>query len=209
MKIEGSNDDADYRGQRVRELRDVLNQPQVLGRRVCLGCGVRCPGCGSTICTCNCAPDCPDAPRYLSSEPEAHPVEPAIVALVYALNTLSKCSPCWSCEGHMDSAGRLIRPPQIWFYARATVHLSLINHTLFRLHVAGSLSCEWQVRVVDWGQKEDTAFSLEPALNTRDVEKADLTALQRDAAAIARGLNSGVREAAEHYLANLAPLLTL
>lgn len=202
MKIEDLEADGEFRWQRERELRHVIEQPSAREARVCPGCDIHCSKCGSTVCTCNCSPDCPDAPLQLTSDPENHPVEPAIVPLVYALNELRVYHPCWSCEGHVDDDGGLIRAPRVWFYVRATVYLSLINHAVFRLHLDKKISCDWQVRVVDWGETSDSGFSLEPV--TRPGEKADLAALQRDVEVIAENLRSEVHQAAESYLNDMA-----
>ncbi len=202
MKIEDLNLDEDHRRRRAQELRDLMTQPTARQQRVCPGCDIRCAQCGSISCTCSCAPDCADAPQQMSSDPEKHPVEAGIVPLVYALNELRVFHPCWSCEGHVEDDGRLIRPPHVWFSVRTTVYLSLINHCLFHLHFEKKLSRDWQIKVVDWGQTEDSGFSLEPV--TAKGEKIDLAALRRDVRVIAEGLLSGVRAAATHYIDGMA-----
>ena len=201
MKIEGLPYDAGYHERRTRDLRQVIARPLIPGERVCSGCDIRCPDCGSNVCTCACAPNCPDAPHYLSSDPDQSPIEPNIVPLVFALNALGACPPCWSCEEHVESDGHLVRPPHVWFYTRSMVHLSLINHFLFRAGFRKLISREWQVRVVDWGQTSDSAFSLEPVISP--LERVDLPALQKDVRVIAEGLVAGVRDAAQHYLGDL------
>ncbi len=201
MKIESLQFEDSYHGQRARDLRETVAWPLTPQQRNCPGCDIRCSKCGSSICTCNCSPDCPDAQRQLSSDPDESPIEPNIVPLVYALNALGGCTPCWSCEGHVETEGQLARTPHVWFYTRSMVQLSLINHCLFRLRFRKSISCEWQVRVVDWGQTRNSAFSLEPVFSP--LEPMHLPALQSDVRVIADGLAAGVRQAAQHYLSGL------
>ncbi len=81
------------------------------------------------------------------------------------------------------------------------VHLSLINHFLFRAGFRKLISREWQIRVVDWGQTSDSAFSLEPVISP--VERVDLPALHKDVRVIGEGLVAGVRDAAQHFLGDL------
>ena len=45
-------------------------------------CTRQCSQCGSLACQCECSPDCPDAPRALSVDPDQHPIEPAITPRV-------------------------------------------------------------------------------------------------------------------------------
>ena len=206
VKIEGLIYDEVYHGQRARDLQQMIARPLTPRERVCPGCEIRCPECGSNVCTCGCVPGCPDAPRHMSSDPDENPVEPNIVPLVFALNALGACAPCWSCEGHVESDGRLIRAPHVWFYTRSMVHLSLINHFLFRVRFDKLISREWQVRVVDWGQTSDSAFSLEPLVSP--LERVDLPVLHNDVRVIAEGLVAGVRDAAQHYLGDLDRLET-
>jgi hypothetical protein len=212
VKVQGLTHDEDDRRRRAGELQSLIRQPSEPAERACPGCDIRCPECGSGVCVCNCAPGCAHAPRQMSSDPENHPVEPNIVPLVYALNRLGVCRPCWSCEGHRDDDGHITRMPHVWFYVRSVVYLSLINHCLFQLHLRKKISHEWRVRVVDWGQTSDSAFSLEPAVGPgegpgegpRQGQGPDLDALHRDARVIGGALVSGVREAAQSYLRDMS-----
>lgn len=169
------------------DLTALLHRAAGPEERICPGCHIPCATCGGTSCTCNCSPDCPEAPRQMSSDPENHPIEKNIVPMVYALHDLGVFEPCWSCEGHADASGRLRRPPQVWFYARSIVYPDLVSSCLAGLHHARELTQPWTVNVVCWDHEmPDTTFSIEPRLGLGDESRLD--ALRRDARTIGRSL---------------------
>lgn len=156
--------------------------------RVCgAHCTIICPQCGSTACQCRCAPECPEAPATLSSDPELHPIETAVVPLVYEMRRLGMFRPCWSCEGHLDPKGALWKLPAVWFYCESLVHVRLLGAGLVRLAAAGTLKAKWQVAVTFSDPDNiETAFSLEPK---QPVEAGiGLADFRADLAAIARSL---------------------
>lgn len=162
--------------------------------RVCGGaCATTCGTCGSTLCQCNCSPDCPDAPQGLSSDPRAHPIERGIVGLVFAMTRLGLFTPCWSCEGHSRTDGSLWKAPMVWFYCDATVHVRMLSDGLTRLANAKHLHARWRVAVT-YSDPENprTTFSLEPALPFD--ETVTLEQLQADTAAIGRTLQGMIVE---------------
>ena len=198
MRIQTLSYDSDFHAQRARDLRLLIDQPDETAERVCPGCDLRCPDCGSLSCTCICSSRCAAAPRQMSSDPEDHPVEPRIVPLVHALNALRVFTPCWSCEGHLGPGGAIARLPHVWFYARSLAYPSLVKHHLSGLQFRKVLAHEWHVRVVDWGHMLDSTFSIEPAMGGGGA--AELEALQADVGLIAQGLAAGVRAAAQQFI---------
>jgi hypothetical protein len=186
MKIDTPEcDEAVYRARR-RDLERLLGQPSVAHLRPCPECDIRCPCRGSRTCPCGCSPRCADAPAQMSSEPEAHPIEPGIAPLVYSLYALRVCHPCWSCEGHYDAGGRLSRLPSVWFHSSSATYPAVIAECLWELEFANKLASPWRVAAVAWGNRLDSTFSIEPDL--RRSEPPPLSALHRDVEAIAAAL---------------------
>lgn len=206
MRIERLEPDHAFSRQSQRELEALLRQPADNKVRPCPGCSVPCPCCGSPTCTCNCSSACPYAPEEMSSDPHDHPIEPGIVPLVYSLHTVPECRPCWSCEGHEDSSGRLRKLPRAWFYVRSLVHADLVAEYLAELRIARKLSHPWLLCVVNWGNAVDTAFSIEPKL-IPDQEPI-LHRLRRDVRTIAGGLLADIKLLARRRMADLEAVLT-
>jgi hypothetical protein len=157
----------------------------VTGRVCGDGCTVTCRSCGAVACQCSCSPDCPDAPQALSSDPDAYPIEPGIVPLVFALTRTGLFAPCWSCEGHLRPDGSLWKLPSVWFNCDAMAHVRLLADGLGRLAHIGRLATTWRV-VVTYSDPDNphTTFALEPLPDT----DATLQQLRRDANEIANAL---------------------
>lgn len=204
MKIEPLPCDAVSHRLRIRDLKTLIAQPGPRERRACPGCMIRCPKCGSLQCTCSCSTDCEHAPVQMSSDPDM-PVEPSIVPLVYGLHGLRLCPPVWSCEGHVDSAGRPVKLPQVLFYARSLAYPSIIDRYLSSLRTAKKLSYDWGVRVADWGQALDSAFAIAPVIG-RD-EFPNLARLHRDIGVISSDLVDGVKAVARRFIGDIEQAL--
>lgn len=163
MRIQRENPSAEAVWRFGKDVGRAAQARGVEGRICGAHCVLVCPQCGSKACQCRCAPECPDAPAALSSDPETHPVEAAILPLVFEMRRLGLFCPCWSCEGHLDPAGQLWKLPAVWFYCDSLVHVRLLAAGLTRLSAAGGLKAKWQV-VVTFSDPDnvETAFSLEP-----------------------------------------------
>lgn len=172
---------------------------KVSGRVCGRACDKTCARCGSSTCQCACAPNCPDAPRHLSSHPDGFPIERGITPLVYELRRLGMFQPCWSCEGHLDNNGKLWKVPRVWFYCDSLIAVRLLADAIAKIRATERLSVAWRV-VVDFSDPDnpDTTFSLEPALQVSDTP--DLPALQKDAAKIAGSLEPLLSELAQRLL---------
>lgn len=178
MKIEprkkgGTRDD------RIREeLGDILRS----GSDGMPVCAPNCPNASPE----RCSRLCPDIPRIMSSDPENHPLESRIAPLAYELKRLEAFHPCWSCEGHNGSDGKLWKIPRVWFYCESVVQLRVLADAVKELHLAERLSVPWRV-VLTFSDEDnaDTTFSLEPSL---DHKRPLLHALQRDIDTIAEHL---------------------
>jgi hypothetical protein len=201
MRITPPPLDDDFRQAQLRDLQHLVAQPSDRDQRPCAGCDLVCPDCGSRRCTCCCQPGCPEAPRRLSSEPERFPVEPGIVPLVYAFSSLRLLPTCWSCEGHNDAAGKLRRPPSVWFFSRKLIYPSLVAGLLSRLRSAGRVGHDWQVTSLHCGIETDSVFAVEPRLQPD--EHVGLKRLRGDTAIIAARLGEGVRALARSRIAAL------
>lgn len=146
---------------------------------------VCCANCADYRASIGCHRYCVVAPRRLSSEGDASPVEPLVAPLVFELKKLGMFHPCWSCEGHADRAGKLQKIPRVWFYADSVVHLRSLAEAIGSLVHGRRLSARWQV-VVTYSDADnpDTTFSLEPQPETDDC----LAALQHDLRVMAEEL---------------------
>lgn len=140
----------------------------------------------------------------MSSDPDQYPVEEGIIPLVYALNTLRVCQPCWSCEGHYGPLGVLRKLPRVWFYSRSLIYPDVLAEYLSELRIKRRLASTWNLCVVHWGESmasAATAFSIEPKFTTDDAPKLD--ALRADVRTIAADLSSNVKHLARRRLAHL------
>jgi hypothetical protein len=145
---------------------------------------VCCCGCPDYDPATGCHRFCPAAPLRLSSDPSS-PVEPLIAPLTFELKRLGVFHPCWSCEGHNDTTGRLWKLPRVWFYANSVVHIRALGEALDRLLTEQRVKARWRVVLTHSdSDNPDTTFSLEPELSGGQV----LAELQTDARAIAEGL---------------------
>ncbi len=130
----------------------------------------------------------------MSSDPSLHPIERGITPLVFSLYTSRVCQPCWSCEGHTDASGKVRKIPRAWFYVRSLVFADLVAQYLGELAVSRKLSQPWMLRVVNWGEAEDTALSIEPKL-APDQEPV-LHRLRGDVVTIADNFLADIRQLA-------------
>lgn len=202
LRIDTLDNDVEKVEQSIRDLNLLLDQPSTRQARPCPGCSMPCPCSASTTCGCGCAPTCSQAPKSMSSEPERYPIETKIVPLVYEFYTLRVCRPCWSCEGHVDGAGEVIKIPRVWFYSRSLVYPRLITEVLMDLDFKKRLSVPWHICVVNPGDALDTTFSLEP--NTKFAAEISLSDLQSDSGIVASELTRETRKRAINHLRSLS-----
>jgi len=127
----------------------------------------------------------------MSSDPERFPVEKRIAPLVFALYASRVCRPCWSCEGHLDAVGRLMRPPSVWFYTESPVFARMIFVAAEALRFEKRIAGRWRVGItVAEHDNPYTTYTLEPSLDAAP----SLDVLQRDAAAMGAGLLAKLHE---------------
>ena len=184
-----------------RVLQSVISHPSPQQKRPCPSCDSPCSCSGSKTCACECSYECPSLPYKLSLDPVRYPVEKEIVPLVFAINSLHACPSYWSCEGHENSNGELIKPPRVNFYSSSTVLPSLITECLSVLYFKKTVKYRW--RVISAGMTEDlhAQYVIEP-----DVEpglKNELFLLQKDVKSIADNLFAGVKEKARFKLRSI------
>lgn len=159
MKIRRLESDCELVRRSKADLRELLSQPSEADLRVCPECTLTCPSCGSTACTCVCSMDCQHIPAQMTSD-SRFPIEPAIAPLVYALSSLRVCEPCWSCEGHADAQGKVIRIPRVWFYCRSLTYPRLMDRYFSHLKLKKRLNYPWHLCVTHSdADNADAAFS--------------------------------------------------
>lgn len=199
MRIATPAEDAEFLHARRVELGELLGEPSPNVARPCPGCELPCPSTGSLTCACHCGPSCPHATLQMSSEPEEFPIELGIVPLVFALYSLRRVEPCWSCEGHLKEDGTFWRLPQAWFYCRSQVLPRIIADAVSQLRAEGATQATWVVNVTYAAEESlDPVFTIRPDLSLS--EPYDLRTLRRDVEGLADGLLETVRERARHYL---------
>jgi len=137
----------------------------------------------------------------MSSDPDNHPIEPHILPLVYALYCLRGCTPCWSSEGRIDGAGRLVRGPAVRFFTDSDVYPDVISAYLRTLAAGGMLSSPWDVSVVHREWPGRATFVLQPEPCSSEVP--DLELLWEDVAIIAEPMALGVRVTAREFMCDI------
>lgn len=199
MRIDTLQPNDGHNNQIKADLENLIQQPGEKDKRPCDGCVVSCKCSQSTSCTCGCSAQCENAPKYLTSDPEKYPIEPLIVPLVYAFKTTGICTPCWSCEGHLDQKGELWRLPQVWFYSRSVFYPRIIAEYLLDLQIRKEISHNWQVNIISpTPHSMDVTFSLVPHIPVGST--TSLGSLQQDAQVIARNLATSIKQKAQTYL---------
>lgn len=188
-----------YRAQCIEELQHLLDQPSAQESRPCPQCDRLCLRHESSTCTCSCTSDCSWAPLEMSSDSERYPVEPGIVPMVFSLNTLRVCMPCWSCEGHFkDNGFELSKVPKVWFYARSQLYPRMISEYLTQLNFRRKLNYDWNICLTFSESRFEPAYSIEPKVTSLETLKLDL--LQKDSRVIGENLREGIFELAKEYL---------
>ncbi len=182
MRIEQRDTDrrpaAETRGDAAAVLQADINRIPV--------CAADCPDAQPGQCSRR----CPKIPEVLSTDPDRHPIEPRIAPLTFELKRLGVFHPCWSCEGHNDPQGRLWKVPRVWFYCNSVVHVRVLSDAVRHLHTQRRLIAPWRVTLTHTTpDNPDTAFSLEPDIDNRDV---GLVALQKDVDTLAEQLQHTV-----------------
>jgi len=170
-------------------------------QRPCQNCHLPCACSQSPSCACSCSISCRHLARKLSSEPEEFPLESRIVPLVYALNSLRVVTPCWSCEGHNDSADQLIKLPSVWFNTSSQGLPRLLVEHCGQLYGDRETYYRWGIEVLGLGDVMQTTYSLRPNLSLLD--DANLSHLHKDIVVLAEGLFEGVKAAARAHLPEL------
>ena len=131
----------------------------------------------------------------MSSDPDRYPIEEKVVPLVYELNCLRVCPPCWSCEGHNDLQGEVSKLPRVWFHSRSIVYPRMIAERLASLKFKKSIKCDWGVTVIPWsGNGLHTTHSIEPCIAPQT--SCNLGVLQEDLLTIASSLYEDIHRMA-------------
>lgn len=199
MKLQQLTSDPNVDARLIADLENLLRQPSYHQARPCPGCTKPCVCGGSPTCTCECGPECPDAPKLMTSDPE-YPIEPQIASLVFAFSCLRVLPPYWSCEGHLFPNGEIHRVPQVWFYSRSMIYPKLVSDYLRNLDVQKKLQNPWHICLTFTDNSLEVGFSIEP--NSKVIQNPKLYELQQDVKKIAANFCEGVRDLARRYLRN-------
>ncbi len=140
-----------------------------------------------------CNRHCISAPEMLSSEDETYPLEKLVAPLVFEIKKLGVFHPCWSCEGHNDTEGKLWKIPRVWFYSDSVVHVRALVIAIDQINNIHHLSTRWSI-VVTYSDPSNpnTTFSLEPQLSNADL---NIELLQSDMKTIYTNIEVEFRKA--------------
>jgi len=176
--------------QAIADLELLLSQPNARQLRPC-------PNCTESD-GAECSPACTGAPASLSTDPDRYPVEPHVVPMVYELNVTRLMQPCWSCEGHANAEGTLLKLPLVSFYAFSPVYPQLLMNYLHNLILAKKLAYPWQIVLTDYGQTWGITYSIEPRLSYGVEPRHDL--LMNDLKVISADLAEKIKHEASAML---------
>ena len=179
-------------------LQSVKGQAGPKQKRPCPTCDSPCPCSGSSVCACNCSYDCPSLHKELSLDPERYPIEKEIIPLVFAINSLHACPSYWSCEGHENRNGELIKLPRVNFYSSSTILPSLITESLVVLSFKKVVKYRWKVSSAGMTEQLQAQYVIEPDVSPGELNI--LSELQSDVRCIADHLFAGVKQKAMNKL---------
>ncbi len=131
-----------------------------------------------------CSRQCPQAPFALTSDPE-FPIESAIAPLVFELKATRIFEPIWSCEGHHDDHGAILRKPSIWFCCEQLPHARFLAEAVSSLRIEARLSADGRVSLCSPGHSSEHTIL---ALETDGATASPLAELQGDVSSMAQHL---------------------
>ncbi len=201
MKINKPRQDQGDLTRVIDTLGELLRMSAEAPFRPCAECQRPCDCSGSPTCACSCTLHCQSAAASMSSEPDAHPVEPRVLPLVMEMNKTGFIQTCWSCEGHTDTTGRINKIPRIWFYTRSHVYVRILANVLSRAKISHKLTYDWNVKLINLEDGVGNSYSLEPDLTY--VDKPVLLKLQEDLFRLSDHLNSELYQEARSLLVRL------
>jgi hypothetical protein len=203
MKVKDCTFNVEAKQTVITDLEDLLSQPSDQKERPCPGCRFATPdGRTDRSATKFCSYKCPAAPREMSSDPDRFPIEDGVVPVVYALYTLRKLMPCWSCEGHLDGRDRLGKLPKVWFYSISSFYPKLVAQALSQMEAEKQLTHKWMINILPFSQSMYTiTYSIEPFMNSKCKSDIDtLSMLHADLITIADNLRAAVFTQAHTYI---------
>ena len=203
MKVKDNIFNTEQRRETIQELEILISQPSDLRERPCPGCRFVTPdGKMNRSDTQFCSFNCPAAPLQMSSDPARFPIEMGIVPMVYAIYTLRKLMPCWSCEGHLDGHSLINKLPRVWFYSQASFYPKLISQAIAHMEAHHLIDNSWMVRILPFSQSMYTiTYSLEPIdISLGSEGPARLESLRADIKVIATRLRKDLFAEAQKYI---------
>lgn len=206
MKINQPQQSIGQITQNIQELEQIISQLTQAKIRPCENCTQRCSCSQSLTCICDCSADCPLAASLLSSDKDRYPIEENVLSLVYSLNEMHVCQPCWSCEGHNNDEGKVNKIPQVWFYTNSHVLIRMIDQCLSFFKQQRLISYTWNLTST-YSSKDcaHNAFSLKPDLNLE--ASPNLNQMQLDMKVIANNISTKLYAVCDDYLQEQVRLL--
>lgn len=182
-------------------LEKVFSQPSIKEARPCLNCSVPCDCSRSSTCTCKCSWDCEFISIEISSDPVRYPIEKKIIPLVYELNGLRLCPSYYSCEGHTNDAGVVVKFPMVYFYSEIILMPVLFAEYLEQLKIDKILTYDWHIVALGFSPNMIPSYSIkinqDPEINYR------LDFLQNDIKKMSNGLAYNIQILANKHLKKL------
>lgn len=199
MHIQSMRGNERYTHLRQKELIKICELPTDKQQRPCFECKRPCECSQSATCTCGCSAQCEHISETVSSSPQNYPIEAKIIPLVYSISSLAHCQPCWSCEGHTDQQGNVIKYPSVWFYSELMLLPHIINRTIQKLVLYdANVRNKWVVELVSFDANIAPAYVLKPTFESEEI--VNLASLQGDVRYISEHLFNCVKSEARVQL---------
>lgn len=197
MKISQPKHSTDLLILQIEDVGNIVSQLKDVTRRPCVNCSKACSCSHSVSCKCDCSIACAFIGEHLTSDKDKFPIETKILPIVYTLSEMNVCQTCWSCEGHNDANGNIIKLPQVWFYTNSMMLLRLLSDSMASFSGKGVIY-DWKISSAYTARDcEYNAFSLQPDLSF--TPNAELLYLQKDIAVIAQELPLTLLKKASDY----------
>ncbi|PCJ62826.1 MAG: hypothetical protein COA79_01500 [Planctomycetota bacterium] len=182
-------------------LKKVFSQPSLKEKRPCVGCQVPCNCTGSSTCTCKCNWDCEFISIEISSDPIHFPIEKYIIPLVYELNVLRLCPTYYSCEGHANDMGEVVKFPMVYFYSEIILMPVLFAEYIEQLKIDKILVYDWHIVALGFSPNMIPSYSMK--INNNAKIKYRLDYLQNDIKKLSNGLAYNIQLLAKKNLNKL------
>jgi len=195
MRIPQPNFETTEKNHIISDLQQLIDQPDA-------GQAPPCSNCKKIeAAKIDCSYNCDNAAEALSEDPARYPVEKNVVPLVFELTTMRLVQTCWSCEGHANIDGKIMKLPQVSFYSEKPFYAQLLSNYFKKLHCNKKLYYPWEITLSDYGQTWEMTYTIKCDLSR--IENPDIKIMQSDLNAMGENLSSNIKVFARELLSNI------